>query len=736
MAINATLVGKGTTSTTTLSTASGTTAASGSTFVYLVSFDATTTASTPTDNKSNTYVQKSTTLTTGNGDRCAMWVCENGAGGSGHILSQTFTANPSAAGHLIEITGATTTPTDIALTGTDTSTPFTISTGTLAQAAEVVIALCMSNQGVSATNTYSSSNTTILSQESNGATFWTSAVSAQVVASTASFTPSFTDTAGTAAGLLIISFKQGAATATDPGWLVRNGPGVSPDTRQTFRARPLSSVTSPNVTLGLTGQSSSFAAGSLAASGSVALSGQTAAFAGGQITAVLPAVGAAVYNGPGISPDYRQLFRQRVLSSVLPATQDVTVGLSGQSASISPGSIGPSSSVPATGSIVTCSAGTVANSSALGLSGQAATSATGALSVATQAVLTGQGVASSAGAVFAASQIVVTGQPAIFSAGTVTAPGNINVTLTGQAATFATGTLVPSLQVAATGQGSTFAAGSMTPAIQLFGTGTAAAFSTGLFGATIQIPVVGQQATFSSGNVTAPNGVTASLTGQAATFATGAVTPSITVALTGQSLSSAAGTVATAKSVALTGSAISSSNGALLGSFTIGLTGQAAAFAAGLVLPPGDKTASLTGSNATFRPGTIIPIGAVLVGSERYLVQRPRKRVFTVSACSFREFPPKDPAESIPLTFDFAVDLESGVTLSGTPTVTVTMSSGVDATPANILNGLPRFDITSTQVIVPVIGGIVNCDYDIKVVVPTTDSLTILALSGILPIRA
>jgi hypothetical protein len=56
--------------------------------------------------------------------------------------------------------------------------------------------------------------------------------------------------------------------------------------------------------------------------------------------------------------------------------------------------------------------------------------------------------------------------------------------------------------------------------------------------------------------------------------------------------------------------------------------------------------------------------------------------------------------------------------------------------PNAILNGLPRFDVTSTQVIVPVLGGVANCDYGIKVVVPTTDSLTILALSGILPVRA
>jgi len=138
---------------------------------------------------------------------------------------------------------------------------------------------------------------------------------------------------------------------------------------------------------------------------------------------------------------------------------------------------------------------------------------------------------------------------------------------------------------------------------------------------------------------------------------------------------------------------------------------------------------------ATFRTGAILPIGAVLSGTPRYVVRRLKKRIFTVSAVSYLEFPPKDSAEAVKLEFDFAVDLDTGVTLSGTPIVSVTVS-GADPAPSNILNGLPRFDLTSTQVIVPVSGGVANCDYDIKVVVPTTDSLTVLALNGILPVRA
>jgi hypothetical protein len=130
------------------------------------------------------------------------------------------------------------------------------------------------------------------------------------------------------------------------------------------------------------------------------------------------------------------------------------------------------------------------------------------------------------------------------------------------------------------------------------------------------------------------------------------------------------------------------------------------------------------------------PILLPLTGTPRYVVRRQQKRMFTVSSVTYSQFPPKDTAEAVKLEFDFSPDLDSGVLLSGTPVVTVTMSSGADPTPASILNGMPRFDVTSTQVIVPVMGGVANCDYDVKVVVPTTDSLTVLALSGILPVRA
>lgn len=550
-------------------------------------------------------------------------------------------------------------------------------------------------------------------------------------------------------------FKEAASATVAVGRSAQTGPGVSPDSRQMFRARPLSNIASPDITVGLTGQSISFASGTFASSSAVALSGQAATLAAGQVVAVLPAVGASVYSGPGISPDYRQLFRARTLSSTIPATPDVTVGLTGQSAGFSQGTVTLSSTVVATGQQSIATAGTVVASTQSALTGRSATTTAGAVFAASQIVVTGQAVTTAAGVVgpgnqltltgqsassstgsaAISSQVAITGLSASFTAGTVSPSGAGSATLTGQAATFAPGTAVVVSTLALTGQRSTFASGTAAAGLSAALTGQASTFNVGTLGPNITVALTGQSSAFLAGNVSAPNSVFAALTGQSSTFSSGSLTPSSAVTATGQSTTSSAGTLAAAKTVALTGSGITSALGTLLGSYTVGLTGQSAIFAAGLVLPPGDKTASLTGSVATFRTGAILPIGAVLSGTPRYVVRRLKKRIFTVSAVSYLEFPPKDIAEEIKLEFDFSPDLDTGVLLSGTPTVSVTVS-GVDPTPNNIFNGLPRFDLTSTQVIVPVMGGIANCDYDIKVVVPTTDSLTVLALSGILPVRA
>lgn len=99
-------------------------------------------------------------------------------------------------------------------------------------------------------------------------------------------------------------------------------------------------------------------------------------------------------------------------------------------------------------------------------------------------------------------------------------------------------------------------------------------------------------------------------------------------------------------------------------------------------------------------------------------------------------FDVKDPSEKVTLTFDFSAGLGSAETLSGAPVATVSMAFGTDLAPSSILNGSAAIDPTLKLVFVPVQAGITDCDYVVKVVVPTSNASKVLALSAILPVRA
>lgn len=96
----------------------------------------------------------------------------------------------------------------------------------------------------------------------------------------------------------------------------------------------------------------------------------------------------------------------------------------------------------------------------------------------------------------------------------------------------------------------------------------------------------------------------------------------------------------------------------------------------------------------------------------------------------------KDPAEKLILTFDFTVGLASDETLLGTPTATVSVLIGRDATPTAIFNGPPGIDGTSKRAYLPVQAGNDGCDYLIKVVCATSNDAKILALAAVLPVRS
>lgn len=96
-------------------------------------------------------------------------------------------------------------------------------------------------------------------------------------------------------------------------------------------------------------------------------------------------------------------------------------------------------------------------------------------------------------------------------------------------------------------------------------------------------------------------------------------------------------------------------------------------------------------------------------------------------------FPEKDPEEVLTLSFDFAADL-GAETINGAPVVAVTVFSGVDANPANLLNGAAQLDGAAAAVLQSVKAGLADVDYRIKVKVPTTGGRT-LVLARILPVR-
>ena len=117
-----------------------------------------------------------------------------------------------------------------------------------------------------------------------------------------------------------------------------------------------------------------------------------------------------------------------------------------------------------------------------------------------------------------------------------------------------------------------------------------------------------------------------------------------------------------------------------------------------------------------------------------FTLSRSYTRNFTVTPMAVR-FPIKGTSEKVPLTFDFTQDLPSGVTLTGTPVLGVSVSNGTDSNPTGILNGAAGFNSGSTQVIQPVQGGVNGVDYAVTCTCPTTQSNLTLSLVGLLSVR-
>ena len=99
-----------------------------------------------------------------------------------------------------------------------------------------------------------------------------------------------------------------------------------------------------------------------------------------------------------------------------------------------------------------------------------------------------------------------------------------------------------------------------------------------------------------------------------------------------------------------------------------------------------------------------------------------------------RTFSPKDPGETIVLGFNFAPGLNSGETLTGSPTLSISLYSGVPdpSMPSMIVGG---GQISSALVLQTITLGMSGNNYAVTATCPT-NSGRILAVGGILPCLA
>lgn len=654
---------------TTTTTGGVTTQASGSTFVICVQ---STRAGDPihvssiTDNKGNTYTLRTSDNPGYNGDiLLAAYTCVNGTGGAGHTATVLFDEQSTHNIFFIEITGAdTTAPADgVAATsgGGSAGTSWAGIAVTTTNANDLILSFAGSygfDTGTITLSANTGAGWAILDSIVVGTVSRHAASSYIVKSSTGSYADTYTASTTDGFSALTLAFKAASG-----------GGGGS---------------------AALTGQSSTFSAGTAAVSHSQALTGQAATFAAGTV-------------GAG---------------------GNVTTALTGQSATLTAGTAVATPTVALIGTAITSAVGSVTQSHAAAVSGQAATFASGLLTQSTA--------------------VLLVGQRATAANGTVSTGSDVTTSLTGQSSTLTAGSLVAASQTAVTGKSAAFAAGTLSFSASLALLGQPGAFAPGTVVQSHAIGLTGQSGIFTSGIVAPPGGITLSLTGQVSTFASGVLAPSAAVGLSGRSIASAPGSVLSGITVGLTGRGVLCTTGLLTPWITAGVAGQGSIFTAGFAVPLGDVVIQLTGSRATFANGTLIP-GHYLTGEARYIVQRFRARrfevqapvrQFEVSAVSYLQFEPKGPDEKIKLTFDFTPDLTgTAVTLAGSPTVTISMEKGADANPTALFNGAAGFDITGQKVIVPVQAGIVACDYAIRVNCATTDSQIVLGLTGILPVR-
>jgi hypothetical protein len=203
--------------TTSLTTGSITTLSSGSTFVVSNNSEGGR-ANTPTDSKSNGYTATRAEATSGSGGGCRLWYKENGTGGSSHTATVTYSGSSLPSITLTELTGVDPASFDSgsANGGNDNGSPYTITSGTLAQADSIVLCLLGSDTGSNPGTLAESTGFTIYASGLNGAVYWVSGMAYKVVSATTALTPSWTAVGASDCVLQIAAFKASSGGVSHP----------------------------------------------------------------------------------------------------------------------------------------------------------------------------------------------------------------------------------------------------------------------------------------------------------------------------------------------------------------------------------------------------------------------------------------------------------------------------------------------------------------------------------------
>ena len=281
---------------------------------------------------------------------------------------------------------------------------------------------------------------------------------------------------------------------------------------------------------------------------------------------------------------------------VLAGGGGTNINATGQSATVSKGSIVNNVTIPITGLAITSSQGVTGVG--LGVSGQQATTSQGATTPNITAALTGQQAVVAQGLAVANVANVATGQQATASQGTAIL--NTSVAATGQAANTALGAVASNATITVAGQLATSSQGTTTPIIINAATGQQATASQGSVVGNIDNAATGQQIATAEGTVTVTgSGTTVNATGQSASLAIGQVTVVISAPATGQSATTAQGAATGSVSLSAVGQQSAALQGNATASISTSATGQQLTSAEGTVsVSSGSVNVNATGQSA------------------------------------------------------------------------------------------------------------------------------------------